>query len=102
MSRSALEPDVAALLQAVVDELRGLRADLRGAVGEPQPEPARPDDILLCARDVASFLGISDRGLRTLRAKGGFPEPVRVGTRPRWRRADVDAWIAKGARGSRQ
>jgi excisionase family DNA binding protein len=80
------------LLLVLIEEVRGLRADLRSA--NVEPEPARPDDVLLSARDVASLLKVSDRELRRIRAGNDFPAPVMVGRRPRFRRAAVEAWMA--------
>lgn len=56
------------------------------------------DDVgtaqLLTAADLARILRIDQRTLRALRQSGDVPASIRIGTRPRWRRPDVDAWLA--------
>lgn len=58
---------------------------------------SQADGELLTRRQVGALGGISVRTVSRLRSKDvGFPEPVRVpGLKwPRYRRADVLAWIA--------
>lgn len=56
-----------------------------------------PDDTpapLMRIRDVCAYLAIGPSHLHAMRARGHFPAPCMVGGAPRWRRADVDAWLA--------
>lgn len=47
---------------------------------------------------VASMLDCSSRHVYRLTDAGRMPAPVRLGSLVRWRRVDVEAWIAAGCR----
>jgi excisionase family DNA binding protein len=49
---------------------------------------------LLDVRAVAQLLGCSPRHIYRLADGGRIPAPVRIGALVRWRRADLDAWLA--------
>ena len=52
---------------------------------------------LMTADEVADHLQIDIRTLQRLVHEGAVPAPLRIGGRiPRWRREDVDAWLAAG------
>lgn len=51
---------------------------------------------LASVRAVAAMLGCSVRHVRRLADSGRMPAPVRLGALIRWRRADVEQWIAGG------
>ena len=57
---------------------------------------SRPRPALMDADEVADELGISLRTMQRLRQLGQVPAPIKIGGQIRWRRCDVDAWIAKG------
>ncbi len=50
--------------------------------------------LLLCNRDIPKIVNMSPRAIRSLRAEGRFPKPVDVDGRIRFRRADIEAWVA--------
>lgn len=52
------------------------------------------ETILLTVSDLASMLRIDERTLRELRRSGEFPTPLMIGTRPRWRRVEIEEWLA--------
>jgi excisionase family DNA binding protein len=52
--------------------------------------------LLITASKLAALLGISTRTLWRLRSAGRLPEPVRLGGAVRWRREDIQKWIADG------
>jgi excisionase family DNA binding protein len=56
----------------------------------PQPSAAH----LLDVRAVAAMLGCSPRHVYRLADAGHMPPPVRLGALVRWRRQDLDAWLA--------
>lgn len=61
---------------------------------------AAPDAILLRESEVARMVGFSRRTIRSWVSAGKFPKPVRIGddeqrSPKRWKRSEVDAWIAK-------
>jgi excisionase family DNA binding protein len=95
----------AQLLEAVVAELRGLREDLRSGLesiaeqsngrAHEASAPVNAADRLLSATRVAEILGLNVRTLRDRRHSGGFPAPIMIGRSPRWKRAAIDAWLAK-------
>jgi excisionase family DNA binding protein len=53
---------------------------------------------LLDVRAVASHLGCSPRHVYRLADGGKMPPPVKLGALIRWRRADLDAWLADGCK----
>lgn len=55
-----------------------------------------PTSDLASIRTVAAMLGCSVRHVRRLADSGRMPAPVRLGALIRWRRADVEQWIASG------
>ena len=63
-----------------------------------QPPADAPAAQLLDVRSVAALLGCSTRHVYRLADAGRMPPPVRLGALIRWRRADLDAWIAGGCK----
>jgi excisionase family DNA binding protein len=51
---------------------------------------------LLTVESVAEMLACSTRHVRRLADGGRMPAPVRLGALIRWRRADIEEWIAAG------
>ena len=51
---------------------------------------------LLQIDDVARALGVSRRSVYRLADAGRLPRPLKVGRLNRWRRAEIDEWIAAG------
>jgi excisionase family DNA binding protein len=58
----------------------------------PAPSPAQ----LLDVRAVAALLDCSTRHVYRLADGGRMPPPVRLGALVRWRRQDLDTWLANG------
>lgn len=56
------------------------------------PSPASPD--VFDVESLAAYLGISVHALYMHRHRGDFPPAWRVGRELRWRRCDVEQWIA--------
>jgi excisionase family DNA binding protein len=56
---------------------------------------------LLDVRAVAALLCCSPRHVYRLSDSGKMPSPVRVGALVRWRRSDLDAWLAAGCPATR-
>jgi excisionase family DNA binding protein len=52
--------------------------------------------LMMTADELAETLCISKRQVWRLKAKGGLPKPVNIGTSVRWRRSDILEWIAAG------
>ncbi len=83
------EPTTATLLLVVIDELRAIRKAVeRGATSTSK-------DALITPREFAAILAVSDRELRRKKAKGELPKNVGTEKRPKWRRSDVEAHVAK-------
>jgi excisionase family DNA binding protein len=58
-------------------------------------------ETILRTADAARYLNFSESTLEKLRVYGGGPTFIRLGARAvRYRRADLDAWLAAGARRS--
>lgn len=51
---------------------------------------------LLDSRQVADLLGASPRTVVRLADSGRMPRSFKVGALTRWRRSDLEAWIARG------
>ena len=62
------------------------------------PPADAPAAALLDVRAVAALLGCSTRHVYRLADAGHMPPPVRLGALVRWRRQDIDAWLATGCK----
>lgn len=62
---------------------------------------APPPGALLDVRAVAALLGCSPRHVYRLADGDRMPRPVHVGALVRWRRTDIEAWIAQGCQPAR-
>ena len=51
---------------------------------------------LLTVDAVAALLAVSTRTVRRMADSGAMPRPVRLSSLIRWRRDDVDQWLADG------
>ncbi len=63
------------------------------------PTPRDADGVnaaLLSVQQVARFLNCSVRHLYRLADRGAMPRPVRLGGLVRWRRTEIEQWIALG------
>lgn len=60
-------------------------------------EALQPRPLLLSNLDAAAYVGMSPRVWGEAKARGELPKPVLVPGRdePMYRRADLDAWVAK-------
>lgn len=63
-----------------------------GATGDRQGVGAASG--LLSITDVAAYLGVRPPSVRAWRRRGEFCPAVMLGRLPRWRRDDLDRWIA--------
>jgi len=52
--------------------------------------------LLLTVADVAALLGVSPRSVWRMVQTGECPAPLRLRGCTRWRRAEVERWIAAG------
>lgn len=52
--------------------------------------------LLLTVGEVALLIGVSTRSVWRMTRTGQFPAPVRVRRNTRWRRSDVERWVAAG------
>ncbi len=50
--------------------------------------------VLLNVRQVAAWLGVSQRSVWRLHDSGRMPRAVKLGSSVRWRRADIAEWVA--------
>jgi excisionase family DNA binding protein len=60
------------------------------------PEPGAA--LLLDVRAVARLLDCSSRHVYRLADAGKMPAPIKLGALVRWRRQDIDAWLAGGCK----
>jgi len=54
------------------------------------------EDLLLDVHQVAKTIGCSPRHVHRLSDAGRMPPPVKLGRLVRWRRCEIEAWIAEG------
>jgi predicted DNA-binding transcriptional regulator AlpA len=90
-------PTLATLLLVLIDEARATNANLvalRDAI-ERGGAASKTEDALITPKELASILATSPRQLRRMRAAGELPRAVGTEARPRWRRSDVEAFVAK-------
>jgi|LSQX01.3.fsa_nt_gb excisionase family DNA binding protein len=59
----------------------------------PTRGPVTP--ALLTPAQASTYVGMSRRWVYRALSAGEFPRPVKVGRSTRWRRADLDQWIAE-------
>lgn len=73
-------------------------ADAPAPVPSPAvaPPQAAPTPLLLGKEAVAALLGVSPRHVQNLDRSGRLPAPVRLGRCCRWRREEIEAWVAAG------
>ena len=78
-------------------------------VAEPRPQPdqlerrsaasdGRPNVELMTVQDVARYLRVPVGTLRNWRVTGDGPPAARIGRHVRYRRADVESWVAERVR----
>ena len=60
-------------------------------IHHPPPADARFPAATYGTRDLERLTGVS---WRTLKRRGTTPPPLPLGRRLRWRRSDIDGWIA--------
>jgi excisionase family DNA binding protein len=66
------------------------------------PSQDAPAVQLLDVRAVAAVLAVSVRHVYRLSDAGRMPAPIRLGALVRWRRADLDGWLAAGCPSTRR
>ena len=59
-------------------------------------QPVATVPVLMTVADLAAMLNTSQRSIYRFSAEGKIPRPARLGQQPRWRRAEVEAWIEAG------
>jgi excisionase family DNA binding protein len=64
--------------------------------GGGRSESSRPASLLLTADQAAHLLGVSTRTLWRLHSAGQLPRSVKIGGSTRWRREEIERWIAEG------
>ena len=72
---------------------------MRVTTANPEPrEEGTPAHRLLSEVDAAEFLGLSIRTLQSWRLTGAGPVYSKIGSRVRYARADLDAFVAANRR----
>jgi excisionase family DNA binding protein len=75
------------------DIASGIKPESLTMTATPQ---AGDSPALLDVRAVAALLDCSTRHVYRLADAERMPKPLKLGTLLRWRRADLDAWLADG------
>ena len=68
--------------------------ELSGVLVSTAPAP-----LLITAEEVAGMLDISTRTLWRLVSARRIVAPLKIGGSTRWRRAEIEAWVAAGCPG---
>lgn len=58
------------------------------------------DKLLVTTGELARMLGCSKRHVSNMVRRGAMPRPVRLGRAIRWRREEIECWIADGCEGA--
>ena len=64
--------------------------------------PSQESSLLLSIDDLAHLLSVSKRNVWRLRSAGEMPAPLYIGRLVRWRREEIERWIAAGMPGRRE
>ncbi|MBK7644379.1 MAG: helix-turn-helix domain-containing protein [Planctomycetes bacterium] len=93
-------PAIARDLHDLAQRANELARSLEGGLALlAKPEPCHDAvDPLLDQHDLATLLRVGERTLRRMRHDGRVPEPIMLGSKPRWLRTQIDAWLAREAR----
>jgi len=62
----------------------------------PEVSVAGPSTGTYDVDGIAELLGCSSRHVRRMADSGAMPRPLHLGRLVRWRKADVDSWLAAG------
>jgi predicted DNA-binding transcriptional regulator AlpA len=103
--RPATVDDVRRAVQERAAEVRQQIEELRAqSAARPAPAESSPTRVVVGAgaigpamvdvKSCAALLGISVRSWQRLVERGEAPKPVKIGKSSRWRRSDVEAYIA--------
>jgi excisionase family DNA binding protein len=65
-------------------------------VGPTDDAQRRDWPLLLTVEDVSRLLGVSVRSVWRMVRTGQCPEPLRVRGSTRWRRGELEKWVAAG------
>ncbi len=90
-------PTITSLLCVLVDGVHAMNANLvalREAI-ERGGAASKTKDGLITPREFAEILAVDVRTLRRMRSAGELPKNVGAAKRPKWRRSDVEAFVAK-------
>jgi predicted DNA-binding transcriptional regulator AlpA len=64
--------------------------------GPVPPSPTPPESLLIDRRALSRLLDRSRASIARDVSAGRIPSPVRIGRSTRWRRSEIEAWIAAG------
>jgi predicted DNA-binding transcriptional regulator AlpA len=84
--RTCQSRDAAGTAASLIDEIHALRRELR---------EAQTPTLLIDVDELARLLSVDERTLRRLRASHEIPRPVALSGHPKWRRADIEAFVGK-------
>jgi len=92
-------------LRSIKNQVAALRAEVKELakrIEAASGSEATPATLTMTYADLEEELGISHQTIWKRIAVGKFPRPMRLGHRTvRWRRADIEAWVAGGCRSMR-
>ncbi len=65
------------------------------SLGVDRNHPIELQPLLLDVKQVARLLDISERKVRGMVSTGEFPAPKKIGRLAKWKRPEVEQWVAK-------
>ena len=86
-------------LDALADRFGALVEDLAiqlDALRDMSPGVPVEEHEFMTIAELVEMLSVGERTLRRLRARRGFPRPVKGPGKLRWRRADLVRWMERG------
>jgi predicted DNA-binding transcriptional regulator AlpA len=90
-----IEEQIALILERAAADIRALGTGSSANGLADLPHHIAHGDVLLDPDDLAAYLKLDARSVRRLRNAGEIPEPVMIGSAPRWRRTTIDQWLAE-------
>jgi predicted DNA-binding transcriptional regulator AlpA len=82
-------------LARVIELLERIAAGVERLNASAEAERVAAASPLLKAEQVADLLQIDGRTLRRFEVAGDVPRAITIGGVKRWRRAEIDRWLAK-------
>jgi len=68
--------------------------DSRGPGENLRKDPDPDANLLITIEELSKILKVSTRTISRLKSEGRLPQPITIGRLVRWRRSDIETWLA--------